>query len=154
MKAPDASMGRPLSVLEHGIPAYFFGQRLLLSGPFAEKCAGRSDNSQSSAVRPEPHAFTSIFQLVPSWACTIPTSLPVLGKSSHAFSLLAVSLNFWASLDTSTPPWIQSYHILTVTLSVCWPCGSELQNSRTGFSLSLSTLCAALGIYVGMNLAH
>lgn len=102
-------MGRPLRVLEHRIPAYFFGQRLLLSGPFAEKCAGRSDNSQSSAVRPEPHAVTSILQLAPSWACTIPTSLPVLGKSSHA--LLAGSLpellgqpgHFYTSLDSVIP---------------------------------------------------
>lgn len=109
MKAPDASMGRPLSVLEHGIPAYFFGQRLLLSGPFAEKCAGHSDNSQSSAVRPEPPAVTSTLQLVSFWACTIPTLLPVLGKSSRALlagnlpELLGQPGHFHTSLDSVVP---------------------------------------------------
>lgn len=75
-------------------------------------------------------------------------------KKAAILSMLASSLNSWATLDTLplfASPWEQSYHILPLCLlSVLGP---KFPEDRI-FIVSLSMFCAALDIYVGMSPAH
>lgn len=145
---PQRPARGPLVSYDTGTPAHLLGQRLLLSGLFIEKSTGHSDNSQSSVFKPKPCGVTSILQLesycAPGFALSqallqlLAVSYSQVMKKASSLSLLPISLNSWASLDTPGSPFVcislESVIPHPVTLLPLL----VLSSLRTGFSLSLS----------------
>lgn len=151
VKAPEAST-RPFSGLGHWDSSSLVRTEVLLSGLFAEKSTGHPDNSQSSVFKPKPCGVTSILQLesycapgfAPSQALLrlLVVSYSQVMKKPSSLSLLPISPNSWASLDSPGSPFVCISLESVIPHPVTPLPLLVLSSLRTGFLLSLSMFCA------------